>query len=206
MTKFLIAAAVLLVPVGCARNSENPAGHIQVSGTWQLNEKESQNPLALLGGTGGGFGATPRGEGPPIAMPPGGTPAGAGGTRAPSRARIDEARAKNNAVQQKLELFADMQRKLTIQDNGATINIDYAIGPQLRYFTHKSSTDSIPVIGILKSDAEWTETGLVVNHKIGDFKMREEYTRNIGATRLVVYTKVTGLVTPLEYRRVYDRE
>lgn len=207
MKKAWIAAALLVVPVACARNGENPAGHIQISGTWQLNEKESQNPLTLIGGGGGGFGtgtATPRGEGPPVPIPSGRD--GAAPTRAPSRARIDEERAKLSAVQQKLELFTDMHRRMTIQDNGTTIDVSYAIGPQLRYLTTRSSTDSLPIIGVLNSEAEWTETGLVINQKVGDFKMREEFTRNIGATRLVVYTKVTGLVRPLEYRRVYDKQ
>jgi hypothetical protein len=205
--KKALYATVALLSVACAGNGQaGPADHVAISGTWVLNEQDSQNPLTLIGGGPGGFGSAGRGSTDPIIPGANSTDAGRQGrTRGRGTAQLATSRAKAEVVQQKLEVFTDMHRRITIDDGGSTLSIAYAIGPQMHYRVGaKSPNDTVPVLGVVKRRAEWKDGVFVLEHKIGDLDMKEEFTRNIGSNRLVVYTTVKGLIRPLQYRRVYD--
>lgn len=226
MKHVFLATALLLTPAACARNTESASSlRPKIAGTWVLNEKDSQNPLTLIGGGPGGFGDSGRGgrggasgdpgdggfggSTPGGAGAPGGTRGSAGGrgVRGPSSTHVAAERAKAEGIQQKLELFTDMHKKMVITVHGGAITVAYAIGPQMSYRTDgKSSTDSIPVLGRVKSETEWKDAEFILHQKVGDMTMKEEFTRNVGATRLVVYTTVKGLPRMLQYRRVYDAQ
>jgi hypothetical protein len=198
----------------CAHNASVSApAQPSIAGNWVLNEKDSQNPLALVAGEGrGGFGSGGEegrggrsGGGFGGGRGTGGVGGGGGrggNTRVPSA--ILESRKKAEAVQRKLEVLTDMQKKMNITDSGSEIRIAYAIGPEMRYLKEKDSRDSIPILGLVRSHAGQGDGEYVIQQKIGDLNMKEQFTRNIGSTRLIVFTTVKGLLRPLEYRRVYD--
>jgi hypothetical protein len=211
MRNFLYATAVML-SVSCAGNSQAaPSDRAALSGSWVLNERDSQNPLALIGSGPGGFGTGGRGTPDGTIIPDGRGTGTAPGTRTAGRsggrgaAQLATNRAKAQVVQQKLEVFADMHKRITINDNGATVNVAYAIGPQMSYRVGgKQPADTVPVLGVVRKSAEWKDGVFILHHKIGDLDMKEEFTRNIGSKRLVVYTTVKGLARMIQYRRVYD--
>ena len=200
MKNVLIATSVMLL-VGCAGNNQAaPADRPEIGGTWDLNEADSQNPLTLTGAGVGGFGTSGRAGGRP-----GGTRAGGRQAGGRSAGQESTARQKIAAAEQKLAVFSDMQKRLTISDRGATIDIAYAIGPLMTYrTTGKAPEDTVPVLGVVKRSAKWVDGQLIVKHKAGTLEMKEEFTRNVGSKRLFVYTTVKGLSRPLQYRRVYD--
>jgi len=187
---------VLLGLAACGgKHLSAPPSWLDLSGTWQLNARESQDPAALQDSAR----ARPRGApgGMPGAggMPGGGRPGGGPGRRPEGmggRATIP------------LEVLWPVER-FTIEQGNDEVTFRFAPkeGVIVPTTGRAVATTFWPGSDDTVLKARWLEDGLEVERRMGEDKgIKEVYTRGRDAERLVVTTNLPGGRT---LRRVYER-
>lgn len=218
----LAAAAILVAGYGCASSSQGSASPVvpegvDLSGTWVLNEEESDSVggmdrmmLGARGGegpaTGGMTGGRPtggRGVRPPGGR--GGMGGGRGGMRggAPQGNRIDPEK-----MRQTMQMAMDPIRRFTISQDDSTVSFitDWQEPLLVRFDGTKLEREYD--WGKLSIKAGWYGRGLVVERAVDDGgTVLDRYVLSTTTDQLFVVTRVeVGRMAgePIEFRKVYD--
>jgi hypothetical protein len=208
LTLAAACAAGLVLTTGPARAQQRP----DLSGSWRLNEKESDNAREKMraglrrGGRGGGFpggggmrgpgGGGRRGgfrggeSGPGMGGPggPGGPGEGMGG---PGR----------------LERLEEHYRSLQIRHEEPALEVEYGDQRAETFYTDgrkiKRDTGETRLVEV---QARWKDTRVVVERETGRGKVRETFELAPDGKRLLVTSKMDGPMGSVTIKRVYDRE
>ncbi len=174
-----VGAAIMLVTPAVASAQDARA---ELSGTWILNEEESDDPREMMERRGGGR----RG-------PMGGMRGRMGG----GRQRAEDTREAMESAMQ-----ASTQLRLTVEDRQVTI--EPLEGEPLVVPTTGEAIEKTVNGRTIEIAGRWEDGKLVVERRIeGGFRVTQTYSRDPGASQMLVTVLVEGPRT-VTFRRVYD--
>jgi hypothetical protein len=198
---------------------------IQVAGSWQINEAESQRPRSSRGERGegrrGGTSATPTlgvagtggsggGGGGGGGRRRGGGGGGGGGGGAPGGSG-GGARSAGGPEAQLRDAIDEVLRNSTnlmIQQQDSAVTFADEDGAAIVVHTNGKNTKmEWGEAGKVETKAQWTKDGLSIERKFdGGVKVRELYQRTPDSPKLTVITTVSSkiLEQDLIFKRVYD--
>jgi hypothetical protein len=172
-----------------------PAQQVNFTGSWVLNEKESDNPRGRFQGAGGQqSGMQPSGR------RPGGRPSGGRGAM-PSEEEMERMRVIMQSVVQAPQALR------IVQDDSTFMVVD----PEgtLRVYHLDGRTQSYPLQGVgnVDSKAKWDHDKVVVELRMeGNIKVTKTYELDREHNQLRERVRMEGSQLPrtIDFRRVYD--
>jgi len=222
----LAAVAAALTLAACSGNSNVPRE--QLSGTWVLNESNSQNPDSVMrnagdrrqvprGGAGGVIDGGRGGTGGVGGR--GGMGGGFGGRGGVGRGDGDEGGTRGGALpggpgtgnlvamRNVMRVLAEERQRVVVRQMQDTVTFTFADDFPIAYAMNgKKRKRELPGLGEVETKAEWKDGLLIVERKLeGDVKVRDEFVRGPDSPRLIVNTTISGLIgRDFTYRTVYD--
>jgi hypothetical protein len=202
-----LAGAVLLagLPV-CAESGEAP----DLSGSWELNERLSENPRDKMRET-----MQQRGGGPPGGMGGGGRGGGMGGGGrggGPDGGIDPETmRRRGQELEQAARSMTIIQAdpELTIIQADPELTIVYADGRERRLYADGREHRREGGTGEVETKTKWKKDGRLVVRSTTERgqEIKETFRHAPGESRLYVTTEVKGdgRMPGIEFERVYDR-
>jgi hypothetical protein len=180
-----------------ATPGSSPAQKVDFTGSWVLDEKESDNPRGQFEGAGGrqpgmnpGSGGRPSGERPS---------GGRGGTM--SQEDMEQMRAMMQSVMQASEALRIVQDDSTfvVVDLEGTLRVHHPDGREKSY--------PLEGVGYVESRAKWDDDKLVVELRMdGGIRVTRTYELDEEDRQLHVRVRMEGGQLPrtTNFRRVYD--
>lgn len=181
-----------------AAPSSTPAQQVDFTGSWVLNEKESDNPRGQFQGAGGRQPGMNPGSG---GRPSGGRPSGGGRGGVMNEEDMERMRAMMRNVLQ-------ASGALRIVQDDSTITVVDLEG-RLRVHHPDGRKKSYPVQGVgnVESRAKWDDGKLVVELRLDDgIRVSRTYELDEESRQLHVRMRMEGgqLQRAMDFRRVYD--
>lgn len=203
----------LILTTGPARAQQRP----DLSGTWRLNDRESDNPRDKLrggfhpGGRGGSFpggGGGGRGGG----FPGGGRRGGFGGRQGgpggfPGGGPGEGGPGEDAGGPGRFERMQEHYRTLRIRHVEPALEVEYGDQRGETFYTdgRKVKRDT-GERGLVEVQAKWKDARVVVERETGRGKATETFELAPGGQRLIVTSKINGPRGSVSIKRVYDAE
>lgn len=213
MTSGLTGGAVLACALGVAvtarpvRASEAKPAKPDLSGTWRLNEKESDNPRDKMreglrrGPRGGGFGGGGMGGrgGGPMGGRGDGFPGGSPGMGGPP----DGMGGGPGGFERMRERF----RTLTVRHKDPVLKVEYGDESDDTFYTDGRKVKREDERGWVEVQTKWKDGRVVVERDAGRGKATETLELSADRKKLIVTTKMeAGPMGSVAIKRVYDVE
>lgn len=205
-------SACLLALAGAASPARAQA-RPDLSGTWRLDEKESDDAREKLreasrrGGGGGGFqgrgGAGGRGGG----FGGGGRRGGFGGAGGGPAGGPGGPEGGGQGGAERLERLQERYAKLQIRHTEPALEVEYGDQRAETFYTDgRKVKRDVGERGLVEIQAKWKDDRVVIERDRGRGKASETFELAEGGRRLVVVSKLDGPFGSVTIKRVYDRD
>lgn len=199
-----MVAAVVLPTAACGpKRSPGPPTGVNLSGSWVLDRRDSQDRP----GTPGGEGERRRGVG---RGGRGGFPGGGGFRRGGDRGpRMGGPQVDPEKIRQTMDEIRSLMQAsetLALRQTASDVTVTYADSFTVTVPTDGKKVERTwPGVGKVELKAEWKEGQLQLERKLEGIKVTELFSRSPGSSRLVDAVKVKGpMPREISLERIYD--